>query len=145
MNERNRDSAGRFSKTEALPPLTRFVCFITEDEERGCWIWTGGRKSQMKYGAFAVKHGHVVSAHKWAYEFFREPIPAGMELDHLCRNPRCVHPWHLEAVTHAENLRRGRNHFREKTHCPQGHPYAGDNLYIRPSDGARLCRACRIK
>lgn len=28
-----------------------------------------------------------------------------------------------------------------KTHCPKGHAYAGDNLYVRP-DGARSCKAC---
>jgi len=28
-----------------------------------------------------------------------------------------------------------------QTHCPQGHPYAGDNL-IRRGDGWRECRAC---
>jgi HNH endonuclease len=122
MNERNRDaSTGRFIKTDPVPALQRFVSFIEEDEKHGCWIWTGGTKSQMGYGAFGVTHGNVVSAHRWAYEQFRGPIPAGLDLDHLCRNPICVHPWHLEPVTRAENLGRGRNHFREKTHCPQGH------------------------
>ena len=29
-----------------------------------------------------------------------------------------------------------------KTHCPQGHELAGENLYIRP-DGYRECRTCR--
>jgi len=28
-----------------------------------------------------------------------------------------------------------------KTHCPQGHPYEGDNLYINPV-GHRICRQC---
>ena len=28
-----------------------------------------------------------------------------------------------------------------KTHCPQGHPYSGDNLSTRPN-GDRRCRAC---
>jgi hypothetical protein len=27
-------------------------------------------------------------------------------LDHLCRNPKCVNPNHLEVVTRSENLRR---------------------------------------
>ena len=27
------------------------------------------------------------------------------------------------------------------THCPQGHPYSGYNLYIRKC-GRRMCRAC---
>lgn len=36
-------------------------------------------------------------------------------------------------------LRRGGN--ASKTHCPRGHPYAGENLLIR--QGRRYCRACR--
>ncbi len=31
---------------------------------------------------------------------------------------------------------------RAKTHCPQGHPYSGDNLYIVPGRGWRYCREC---
>lgn len=29
-----------------------------------------------------------------------------------------------------------------KTHCPSGHPYSDGNTYVRPKDGARLCREC---
>jgi Putative ATPase subunit of terminase (gpP-like) len=29
----------------------------------------------------------------------------------------------------------------QRTHCPQGHPYDGDNLYIAPR-GDRMCRTC---
>ena len=28
-----------------------------------------------------------------------------------------------------------------RTHCPQGHPYSGDNLYVKPT-GSRECRTC---
>jgi hypothetical protein len=31
---------------------------------------------------------------------------------------------------------------RDATHCPQGHPYSGHNLYVQPSNGGRKCRAC---
>lgn len=31
---------------------------------------------------------------------------------------------------------------REKTHCPAGHPYRGENLYVDQS-GRRHCRTCR--
>jgi hypothetical protein len=41
------------------------------------------------------------------YERERDPIPAGLHLDHLCRVRDCVNPEHLEPVTNAENLRRG--------------------------------------
>jgi hypothetical protein len=35
------------------------------------------------------------------------PVPAGHQLDHLCKKRACVNPDHLEAVPQAENLRRG--------------------------------------
>jgi hypothetical protein len=31
---------------------------------------------------------------------------------------------------------------RRKTHCPNGHPYSGENLYM-DSRGWRQCKACR--
>ena len=34
------------------------------------------------------------------------------------------------------------NYYKNKTHCPKGHPYYGDNLYINPSSGGRSCRIC---
>jgi hypothetical protein len=49
-----------------------------------------------------------MGAHRFAYLEFVGPIPDGLVLDHLCRNKKCVNPDHLEPVTNAENLRRGR-------------------------------------
>lgn len=77
-----------------------------------CWIWTlapngraGGYGRGGGYGRFTVSYKpHVrVLAHRFAYEQLVGPIPEGMELDHLCRNTRCVRPEHLEPVTMREN------------------------------------------
>lgn len=46
-------------------------------------------------------------AHRAMYEQVIGPIPEGMDLDHLCRQPRCINPDHLEPVTRAKNLQRG--------------------------------------
>lgn len=40
------------------------------------------------------------------YEMAKGPIPEGYTIDHLCYNPRCINPGHLEAVTMKENIRR---------------------------------------
>jgi hypothetical protein len=72
----------------------------------GCWNWTGAL-SRNGYGRFGPQAGLTVGAHRFAYELLVGPIPEGLDLDHLCRNRRCVNPAHLEPVGRSENLARG--------------------------------------
>jgi len=67
----------------------------------------------------------------------------GKDLDHLCRNRACCNPEHLEPVTHAVNTQRGNGGAvnRAKTHCVNGHPFSGKNLWMK-NNGQRKCRAC---
>lgn len=88
-------------KWQRVHPEERFWASITIGP--GCWEWLGPGD---RYGAMAV-YGKQVLAHRYAYELLVAPIPPGLEIDHLCRNQRCVRPEHLEPVTHAENMRRG--------------------------------------
>lgn len=128
------------------PPEQRFEEGYIPITETGCWIWLGATNG-IGYGKFYVVD-RMMYAHRFAYIQKYGEIPEGLELDHLCRNSYCVNPDHLEAVTHQENVKRGKageniaTKNREKTHCPQGHPYSGDNLYIKPN-GSRVCRTCR--
>jgi len=70
-----------------------------------CWVWQRA-KTELGYGV-ARADGKNQYAHRMMYEREVGPIPDGLSLDHLCRNPSCVNPAHLEPVTHGENLRRG--------------------------------------
>lgn len=125
-------------------PLERLEARIDRESGAPCWLWTGPLNDQG-YGRYFpnAESPRPIRAHRAAYEFFVGPIPEGLELDHLCRVRHCVNPEHVEPVTHAENVRRGAagNNKRAKTHCPQGHPYSGDNLYLYP--GPRVHRGCR--
>lgn len=64
---------------------------------------TIARRTETKHG---YRGGRETFAHIYEWEKVNGPTPDGLELDHLCRNPSCCNPAHLEAVTHAENMRR---------------------------------------
>jgi len=128
----------------ASDPMTRFAPKV-ERVESGCWIWRAARLS-AGYGLFYwnKKYGR---AHIYSFETFRFKVPEGLELDHLCRNPLCVNPFHLEAVTHRINMLRGsgaaaRN--AKKTHCPRGHPYSPENTIPHIVRGKYIGRVCKI-
>lgn len=111
------------------------------EKTESCWNWKGGI-SVYGYGQFMMNKKNY-RVHKLIYELLKGKVPDGLELDHLCRVRHCVNPEHLEAVTHDENVKRGNDGLFQKlkTHCPQGHSYSGDNLYL-DKKGYRRCRQC---
>ena len=72
-----------------------------------CWAWTGGVDGKG-YGQFRVGHKKK-RAHRLSYELMIGIIPAGLDLDHVCRNIKCVNPYHLEPVTRQLNIIRGKS------------------------------------
>jgi hypothetical protein len=112
-------------------------------DETGCWLWIG-TLSASGYGVLATgKRQH--KAHRVSYERHVGPIPDGLGLDHLCRVRNCINPAHLEPVTTRVNVLRGTSFAAVnavKTHCAQGHEFAGANL--RHYRGERICRACQV-
>lgn len=124
-------------------PLLRFANKYTKTDS-GCWQWHGAPcGTNGEYGYFWTGERYIV-AHRFAYLLQHGSIPTGMEIDHLCKNTKCVNPAHLEAVSHQENINRsaaGRNN-AVKTHCPSGHPY--DEANTVRYDNRRYCLACRV-
>lgn len=88
--------------------------------ENGCLLWQGV-KNWGGYGRISVS-GTSQSVHRVTYEAVNGAIPEGLEIDHLCYVRACVNVAHLEAVTHAENVRRCRPvDGPRKPYCPEGH------------------------
>ncbi len=83
--------------------IIRFLRFVRPNAD-GCWVWQGGRAGN-RYGTF-WRNGSQISTHRFAYGAFKGPIPAGTEIDHVCRNKACCNPDHLEAVTRSANEQR---------------------------------------
>lgn len=121
----------------------RFWSKVHVNVATGCWEWRA-RIHRQGYGQFGVASGQMKGAHRVAYEALVGTVPAGLELDHLCRVRHCVNPRHLEPVTHAENMRRGVvwEFNRNKTQCLRGHAFDEMNtLYVKRSN-ERQCRTC---
>lgn len=144
-NKRHGDPRGSAPPPIKTPEWDRFWSKVDKNGPNGCWSWTAGHYADGR-GIFN-RDGRIGSrfAYRIAYEWLVGPVPEGLELDHLCRNPNCCNPEHLEPVTHRVNLRRAPDiQFyvnARKTHCPRGHEYTVPNTGWSKR-WTRYCKAC---
>jgi HNH endonuclease len=120
---------------------------IFEDEafpENGCWFWTGAL-TDRGYASFSSGYKSY-NAHRWLYQWKYGPLPATLQLDHLCRNRHCINPDHLEPLTQKEHSARtpeNSSWFTSPTHCKYGHELTPENVYLYPNANGRFARHCR--
>lgn len=139
-------------RTKEQPPAPsdrNFIAKINKDgpvpahmPDRGpCWLWKGAKHNWKGYGRVTINRRRYL-AHRYAYHLWVGGLIDGLEIDHLCRNTRCVNPQHLEQVTPEEHTRRTdpSAYQRNITHCPAGHAYTPENTRMRGT--SRHCRAC---
>lgn len=126
---------------DATDLADRFFAMVNADGP--CWEWQGATM-ERGYGVFNLGQGCGTElAHRFAYQTLVGDIPDGLQLDHLCRNPPCVDPDHLEPVTQRDNMMRGYGPSAvnaRKSTCPAGHPL--DVTYVSPK--GRRMRRCSV-
>lgn len=129
------------------PPIERLLIKTIESDD-GCWLYQGWlQKNGYARVYVALPLNRMVSAHRFAYEFFIAEIPDELEIDHLCNRRHCMNPWHMEPVSHAENMRRGTDRlWRDRTECARGHQLTNHEVMTiegtQPGWIARKCRRC---
>lgn len=84
-------------------PISRFHDKVMVEEYTGCWLWCGS-KNWGGYGRISMNGGPVL-AHRWIYEYTIGEIPAGKDIDHVCRVRSCVNPDHLRIASRSQNMR----------------------------------------
>ena len=106
---------------------------IRVHELYGCWEYTG-RLDRDGYGRVGSQLAHRVF---WTEQ--HGAIPEGLEIEHTCRNRRCLR--HLELLTRSQQERAKAWHKRvQRTTCTHGHNMQLHGI-ITPH-GGRVCREC---
>lgn len=140
MNKAGRKSGG--NRWTQVDPWDRLMAKCEQGDLHTdgtrCWVLRE-KGNNSGYGSFWLGGEHMTAQRAAWILHHGEQIPEGLEIDHLCKNRRCVNPLHLEAVTHQTNLSRGSR--AQQTHCKRGHEFTPENTR-RSKRGERICRTC---
>lgn len=138
----NRGSPPLYEKRGRITLADKILSRIVVDDASGCWNW---QRSKLAGGYGCVYWEHKPrAAHRAMFESVKGPIPPGVQIYHLCRNPTCCNPDHLEATTPGEHTPLAPMAPRREraTHCKHGHAFTPENSYFDPR-GVRSCKECR--
>ena len=124
----------------------KFFMFASiKDNREECWEWKY-TVSPQGYGVLAAE-GKSTLAHRYSYEYFRNPIPKGYLIDHIvCDNRICCNPWHLKLCeTDWENVKRSESPSSKnarKSQCPRCDSEYVTRIFHRTGRIARRCPNC---
>jgi hypothetical protein len=148
MNVKSRTYPKPIDPHRSEEELAHFHSRYVRGEPDECWIWLGAPNLDG-YGRIKQR-GKPMLAHRLALvlELGRDLGP-GKVPNHMCENPPCVNPDHLQESTPRENVLHGNGVASAnlaRTHCPQDHELSEANC--KPSawaQGSRDCLTCSLE
>ena len=106
------------AKSRSLSEAVAASLAARTERQGECLIWTGS--TSRGYPNFYAE-GKTRYMHRHLYEERHGPIPAGLMVDHVCHNPRCVEVSHLRLATLSENNRNLNGAYKSRKHdLPRG-------------------------
>lgn len=128
----------------AIPWPERFWS-KTKRSDNGCIEWTASTDGRGGYGKISFPGYGLGYAHRIAFFMHHGRWPKS-EIDHVCRNRKCVNVDHLRETDRIGNMSNGT--WALATHCIHGHPFDESNTYsyVRQRKTGigrqRQCKAC---
>lgn len=128
-----------------MPPRIPILHRITQDPLTGCWNCSGSNNGKYPVMYFRGRQRYVKRV--IAYLFLGIDLGDPRQDLHKCDNTWCCNPLHLFLGTQADNIEdcveKGRNFWRNRTHCKQGHEFSPQNTYLKPGARGRTTRQCK--
>ncbi len=147
---RDNDKRHQWNREE----IKKFIlgCRIV-DESKGCWFFVGSRDKRLCRNrpviTVAGKTFRVAKVALWAFKKDRRALRRGRKHNacHTCDTPACINPDHLFYGTPKSNAQdkifKRRDANSQKTHCPHGHSYSGNNIgFLNEEHTRRRCLTC---
>lgn len=124
-------SCGCQKHRPAVSPVARFENMIQKSD--GCWEVKSSRYGKITVGT--RPNMKTVSAHRFSYELYVGPIPAGLLVCHHCDNPKCVRPDHLFLGTDSDNMRDAQNKGRRPVWSGKNNPKYNGGVFMKDPVG----------